>query len=97
VENAITLEELGTLSDPEARRRKLCAVDQSLTHLPAIELSVDAAFYLCRGQAVRARNLPREGSVRLYSSDAGFLGIGSVSGHDTVTPDRLSVSSVKTG
>jgi tRNA pseudouridine55 synthase len=97
VENAVTLEELGALVDPAARRRKLCAVDQSLIHLPAVELSVDAAFYLCRGQAVRARNLPPKGSVRLYSSGAGFLGIGSVSGQDTVTPERLSGGEVKTG
>jgi hypothetical protein len=35
--------------------------------------------------------------VRLYSSGAGFLGIGSVSGQDTVTPERLSGGEVKTG
>lgn len=97
VENAVTLEELGALADPAVRRRKLCAVDQSLIHLPAVELSVDAAFYLCRGQAVRVRNLPPKGNVRLYSGGAGFLGIGSVSGQDTVTPERLSGGEVKTG
>ncbi len=97
VSNAVTLKALAALPQVCARRAHLQDIGESLVHMPLVELSVDAAFYLCRGQAVRARNLPREGQVRLYSAGAGFLGVGVVAGHDTVAPERLVSSGAQTG
>lgn len=63
--------------------------DRGLNHLPGITLSPDAAYYLVRGQAVRAAELPRSGLVRLYAEEAGFLGVGKVLGDGRVAPKRL--------
>ena len=86
---AVTLEALQQRPGPAERRTDLLSGDQGLTHIPAVELSVDAAFYLCRGQAVRAANVPGSGWVRLYSKDAGFLGVGTVLQDGRVAPKRL--------
>ncbi|HCX88069.1 MAG TPA: tRNA pseudouridine(55) synthase TruB [Gammaproteobacteria bacterium] len=96
VEDSVTLDDLAKMADYPDRRACLGAVDDALEHLPAVELSVDAAFYLCRGQSVRANNLPAEGSVRLYSSSTGFLGVGVVAAHGTVAPERLVSSGIQT-
>ena len=97
VEDSLTLKELAELPDYPDRRARLGRVADALGHLPAIELSTDAAFYLCRGQNVRATNLPKEGNVRLYSSSTGFLGVGVVAEQGTVAPERLASSGSKTG
>jgi tRNA pseudouridine55 synthase len=97
VEDSLTLKELAELPDYPDRRARLGRVADALGHLPAIELSIDAAFYLCRGQNVRATNLPKEGNVRLYSSSTGFLGVGVVAEQGTVAPERLASSGSKTG
>lgn len=89
VENALTVEQIEQLSDVEDRRKLLIPGDRGLSHIPEVNLSVDAAFYLCRGQPVRARDLPRAGWVRLYSRDAGFLGVGTVQDDGRVAPKRL--------
>ena len=64
-------------------------IGEGLSHLPDINLSTDAAFYLCRGQTVRAEGLPKNGEVRLYAKDVGFLGIGMVTDDGRVAPRRL--------
>ena len=97
VDQALTLEDLEKMAGPAERRTCLGAVGEALDHLPAVELSVDAAFYLCRGQSVRASNLPGEGNVRLYSSATGFLGVGVVGPHGTVAPERLVSTGTQTG
>jgi len=97
VEQALTLDDLVKLSGPADRRSCLGAIGDALDHLPAVELSVDAAFYLCRGQSVRASHLPTEGNVRLYSAGAGFLGVGVVGPPGTVAPERLVSSGIQTG
>ena len=73
----------------EERRRCILPADEGLAHLPRIDLSVDATFYLVRGQSVRAGHLPSEGWVRIYSSDTGFLGLGEVTDEGKVAPRRL--------
>ncbi len=97
LDQALTLDDLEKMTGPVERRTHLGAVGEALEHLPAVELSVDAAFYLCRGKSVRAANLPGEGSVRLYSSAAGFLGVGVVGPHGTVAPERLVPTGTQTG
>jgi len=89
VERAVTISELENLKTPTACREKLMPGDQALGHIPMVDLSVDAAFYLCRGQSVRAADLPSKGWVRLYSRDAGFLGIGAITDDGRVAPRRL--------
>lgn len=89
IEQAITLKDLECLGSPTCRRQRLLAGDAALSHIPTVELSVDAAFYLCRGQSVRAADLPPDGWVRLYSRDAGFLGVGTITEDGRVAPRRL--------
>ncbi len=97
VDQALTLDDLAQLPGSVERRACLGSVGEALDHLPAVGLSVDAAFYLCRGQSVRASNLPGEGSVRLYSSATGFLGVGVVGPQGTVAPERLVSTGTQTG
>jgi len=80
---------LTAVPDLVSRQKMLTPIDSGLSHLPDISLSPDAAFYLCRGQAVRADGLPNNGEVRLYAKDAGFLGIGTVTDDGRVAPRRL--------
>ena len=89
IEDAVKLAELTAVPDLAVRQKILTPIDGGLSHLPEVRLSVDAAFYLCRGQAVRAHGLPNEGQVRLYAKEAGFLGIGMVTDDGRVTPRRL--------
>lgn len=87
--DAVTLEQLEALDDMEARDSHLIASDAGLGHLPRVDLTVDATFYLVRGQSVRAARLPGEGWVRLYSPETGFLGLGAVTDDGRVAPKRL--------
>jgi tRNA pseudouridine55 synthase len=89
VADAVSLDDLEAASSAEERSRLLIAGDLALTHLPQVNLSVDAAFYLCRGQPVKAADVPRSGWVRLYARDAGFLGLGTVLDDGRVAPKRL--------
>ena len=89
IEDSHTIDEIESLPSVEARRELMIPSDQTLIHLPKISLSLDAAYYLCRGQAVRASDLPTEGMVRLYENSAGFLGIGTSLGDGRVAPKRL--------
>ncbi|MDE0309549.1 MAG: tRNA pseudouridine(55) synthase TruB [Acidiferrobacterales bacterium] len=89
VNDSYSRDEIEQIESVEQRRELLIPCDQTLTHLPKVDLSSDAAYYLCRGQAVRAGNLPPEGVVRLYEDSVGFLGIGTSLGDGRVAPKRL--------
>ena len=89
IEDSYTIEQIEQLDSVEERRKLIIPGDQTLSHLPKIDLSFDAAYYLCRGQTVRAGNLPPEGMVRLYENTVGFLGIGTSLGDGRVAPKRL--------
>ena len=89
IDDSHTLDDIERISSIEDRLNLLIPGDQTLTHLPKIDLSFDAAYYLCRGQTVRAGNLPAEGMVRLYENTVGFLGIGTSLGDGRVAPKRL--------
>ena len=91
VDEAMTMDQLSSLADQTARRKSLVPADQGLCHIPEVRLSVDAAYYLCRGQAVRAAGLPKHGDVIIYSTEAGFLGVGQVTDDGRVAPRRLMV------
>lgn len=90
LEDAFSLEYIKSLCGDRARLDDLLiAGDRGLGHLPGIDLTTDAAYYLVRGQPVRAAHLPRTGLVRLYTEEVGFLGVGEVVGDGRVAPKRL--------
>lgn len=89
VSEAITLDQLDSLPMPSTRQQSVIPGDRGLSHLPELQLSVDAAYYLCRGQTVRAQKSLESGLVRLYTSTAGFLGLGQVLEDGRVAPKRL--------
>lgn len=89
VADAVTLDTLEAMDGPADRDACLLSADGCLSHLPRVDLSVDATFYLVRGQSVRAGSLPEDGWVRLYNDDTGFLGLGTVTEDGRVAPKRL--------
>ncbi len=89
VDNAVSLEQLRHAESVEDLDRLLIPADEGLADLPDVVLSADAAYYLCRGQPVRASGSPPSGWVRLYAKEAGFLGVGQVMADGRVAPKRL--------
>ncbi len=89
VRDAVALDRICAAEDVAELDDHLIPVDEGLHHLPGVKLSTDAAYYLCRGQPVRATDLPERGWVRLYAEGAGFLGIGKILGDGRVAPKRL--------
>lgn len=67
----------------------LLPMETSIHHLPAIQLTSSAAYYLRMGQSIRT-SAPKESPlVRLVSEDARFLGIGEIMMDGTLKPHRL--------
>ena len=89
LDDAIPLERLTQEEDTGKLDELLIAMDIGLKHLPGVKLSDDAAYYLCRGQPVKAADAPSEGWVRLYANEAGFLGLGEILEDGRVAPKRL--------
>ena len=89
LDDAISLDRVKQEKNLSALDGMLIPTDVSLKHLPGVNLSDDAAYYLCRGQPVKAANVPRDGWVRLYADEAGFLGVGKVLDDGRVAPKRL--------
>jgi len=89
IDQSVTLEQLEAVAQVEHRDNFVLPSDVGLAHIPKVNLSVDATFYLLRGQIVSAARLPAEGWVRLYSEANGFLGLGSVTDDGRVAPKRL--------
>lgn len=67
----------------------LLPMDIALTNFPEIRLSEDVAYYLCQGQAVMAKGLPKSGRLRIYNNSDQFLGLGEVTEDGRVAPKRL--------
>ena len=97
LDECITLEELEQLAEKseEAGFDKMDSIlmpaEEALYDWESIDLSSDAAYYICRGQAVQVPNAPTEGLVRLFSEEKGFLGIGEITSDGRVKPNRLFV------
>jgi len=89
VDDAVTIEQIEAVAEVEHRDNFLLPADIGLSHIPRIDLSVDATFYLVRGQTVSAGRVPKEGWVRLYSDATGFLGLGVVTEDGRIAPKRL--------
>lgn len=60
-----------------------------LADWPKVTLTETASYYLMQGQAVRAADLPRAGSVLLFDQAERFLGIGEIDDEARVAPKRL--------
>lgn len=89
IDDAVSLQSLQQETDLPAMDSLLIAMDVGLKHLPGVRLSDDAAYYLCRGQPVKAAHVPSNGWVRLYADEVGFLGVGKVLDDGRVAPKRL--------
>lgn len=89
LDDAVPLDHLQREKDTAKLDTLLIAMDTGLKHLPGVKLSDDAAYYLCRGQPVKAADVPSGGWVRLYANDVGFLGLGEVLEDGRVAPKRL--------
>ncbi|HED14870.1 MAG TPA: tRNA pseudouridine(55) synthase TruB [Gammaproteobacteria bacterium] len=89
VDESVSLTTLAECPDGAARLQYLLPLEAGARVYPAVQLTTNAAFYLCRGQAVRAGGLPQSGYVRLYGGHAGFLGLGEVTDDGLVAPKRL--------
>ena len=97
LEESITLDELEQLAENVKEEgfdeldSILMPAEEALHDWDDVDLSEDAAFYICRGQAVQVPNAPTEGLVRLFSEKDGFLGIGEIMDDGRVQPTRLFV------
>ncbi|MFN3586515.1 MAG: tRNA pseudouridine(55) synthase TruB [Moraxellaceae bacterium] len=60
-----------------------------LADWPRVELAENAAYYLRRGQAVRAPGLPASGELLVFEQGGGFLGLGVIDDDGRVAPRRL--------
>ena len=83
-----TLQEVAA-NGADALDRCLYPMDGPLQTLPAVSLVESSTFYLQRGQPVLVPNAPKNGTLRLYSADQRFLGIGEVLDDGRVAPRRL--------
>ncbi len=87
-----TLDSLAALAeqeDKEALDGLLLPTEAALPDWPEVQLSADASFYLCQGQAVFVPQLKDRGWVRLFGANKRFLGLGTVLDDGRVAPKRL--------
>ena len=84
-----TLTELAEKQDKEALDDLLLPTEAALPDWPEVQLSADASFYLCQGQAVFVPQLKDRGWVRLFGVNKRFLGLGTVLDDGRVAPKRL--------
>jgi tRNA pseudouridine55 synthase len=87
-----TLDSLTALAeqqDKEALDDLLLPTEAALPDWPEVQLSTDASFYLCQGQAVFVPQLKDRGWVRLFGDNKRFLGLGTVLDDGRVAPKRL--------
>jgi len=66
----------------------LIPVDQTLCSIRAITVAADDVLALCQGRAV-ANLIGAAGSVRLYTTDGHFFGLGEVTDDGVLRARRL--------
>ena len=87
-----TLDSLTALAEQQdkgALDSILLPTEAALPDWPEVQLSTDASFYLCQGQAVFVPQLKDRGWVRLFGDNKRFLGLGTVLDDGRVAPKRL--------
>jgi tRNA pseudouridine55 synthase len=92
-ERMLSLEQLGDLKAAggfEAIDEMLLPLSTSVADWPRVMLGDDAAYYLCQGQPVMARDRPLDGWVSVYqASTEAFLGVGEILEDGRIAPRRL--------
>ena len=86
-----TLSQIAEAEGPAALDKFLLDPELAVDHLPRVEVTNSAAFYLKQGQAVVVRNSPLNGMVRVAEAGGPFLGIGEMLDDGRVAPKRLFV------
>lgn len=95
--NAYTQEAMHTLTDIEtlyasggmtALRLWLLPAETAIQAYPAIKISTATAFYLRQGQTVRVPHTVEATTVRIYSEQGQFLGVGVLE-QGYLKPERL--------
>ena len=87
------LQDLYNAGGHEDLDQQLLEPESCVQHLPRVELSSSAAFYLRQGQSVLVPNAPLSGMVRIAEGDGPMLGLGKVLDDGRVAPKRLFVDS----
>ena len=92
--NSVDMLDLDTIESlaeagPEALRDRLLAPDVALMHLPAVHVEAQAGERFSGGQAVAAAGATGNGMARVYAGNQQFLGVGELTGNDTVAPRRV--------
>jgi len=67
----------------------LAPIEACMPHLPRVELSEAATFYMRKGQPVVVPNGPQSGMVRIADAGGAFLGVGQVREDGKLAPRRL--------
>ena len=73
----------------EALDTLLAPIEACMPHLPRVELSEAATFYMRKGQPVVVPNGPQSGMVRIADAGGAFLGVGQVREDGKLAPRRL--------
>ena len=89
--NLLTIPQLESIAEtglPDLDAEML-GVDSVLQDMPAVHLVDPVAFYLCQGQPVMVPGAPTSGTLRVYTEEGRFLGVGEVLDDGRVAPKRL--------
>lgn len=91
LKDSVTLEKLEQLAEIgfDEIDKILMPAEEALEDWETVNLSDNAAYYVCQGQAVQVAKAPTNGLVRLFSEEKGFLGIGEILDDGRVAPRRL--------
>ncbi len=90
--SAVTLDQLSMQRErhsEQALDELLAPIEACMPHLPRVELSEAATFYMTKGQPVVVPNGPQSGMVRIADAGGSFLGVGLVREDGKLAPMRL--------
>ena len=90
--DTITLDALHERAQSEGSQaldRYLLSPEVMIQHLPRVELTEAATFYMRKGQAVVVPNPSCSGMVRILGAGGLFLGVGEIQGDGKLVPKRL--------
>ena len=87
--NFAMLEEVARSEGSQALDRYLLSPQAMIQHLPGLELTEAATFYMRKGQAVVVPNPSCSGMVRILGAGGLFLGVGEIQGDGKLVPKRL--------
>jgi tRNA pseudouridine55 synthase len=90
--NAVTLDQLSQqreVQNEQALDEYLAPVESCVPHLPRIELSEAATFYMRKGRPVVVPNGLQSGMVRIADAEGSFLGVGRIQEDGKLAPMRL--------